>query len=198
MKINPVQIAYVVMIAGMVFTYLFIKKNNRDLREGADEFAFAFIELTNYLMPERVKQGLSVRTDASGKLEPVRLENQSEMIRAIIERARTVKAEACYMKMYQASENIDQLTKRSKRNQTDFSDPIYQILVDTQTFLSHCEDLTTIRSKKEKKEFDSFLFGQVDYRMILLKRISGKRAEEYRKVNSKYIEEMSQIEKKEK
>ena len=72
-----------------------------------------------------------------------------------------------------------------------------EILLLTHTFLTGCEDVRRMDTTEKVEQFESFLQEQVKYRMILLRRISGGSAEEYRELNRVYAREMEMLEKKE-
>ena len=62
------------------------------------------------------------------------------------------------------------------------------------TFLVGCESLDTIDTLEKKQAFDSFLLEQPKHRMMLLKRISGAKGDEFRKLNRNYAAQMEQME----
>ena len=102
-----------------------------------------------------------------------------------------------FAEMEDAADEVKRLAGINRTRKAQFADPVEEILLLTHTFLTGCEDVRRMDTTEKVEQFESFLQEQVKYRMILLRRISGGSAEEYRELNRVYAREMEMLEKKE-
>lgn len=195
LSFNPIQLAYGVMIVGMVLCFVLSRNFKKDMRKESDKFALPFAKLSNYICPNTLPVGLSVEELGGGKVRVLPLEEQSEQLRFVIKRANANKSVKLFAEMVSAADEVTKMAGINRTRKSQFSDPINEILHMTHTFLVGCENLGTIDTVEKKEQFDSFIQRQVEHRMVLLRRISGATAEEYRKLNRNYAEEMEAIEK---
>lgn len=189
-----IRFAYGVMIVGIILCFVFSRNHQRDLRRAANEFALAFVRLSNFISPRPPKERLRARIRRDGSIEALPLAEQPEGIRRLIERANAPEAVELFR---QADAAADLVSRRSNFNRTQraqFQDPVDKLLLLAQTFLQGCEDLGTINTEQRRADFDSFLFEQPQHRMVLIKRITGDLADEYRRLNKRYAAEMEEIE----
>ena len=195
-QINPVRVAYAVMIIGVVFTFLFTRQKGTDLRKVSNEFVFPFVELSNYICPKVPEKHLLYK-EKDGKVIPLPMEEQPGEIRGIMTRANEDKPVELFAKMVDSSNKLDEEAGINRTNKTQFADPIRETLLMTQVFLQGCENPSTIDTKAKLEQFESFLYEQVKHRMMLMRRISGDEAEHYRQMNTLYSREMEEIEREE-
>lgn len=189
-----IRLAYGIMIVGAILCFVFSKNHQRDLRKAANEFALAFVRLSNFVSPKPPSQKLKVRALPDGGVEALPLEEQPEPIRRLVGRAGEPTAVELFA---QADAAADLVSRRSNFNRTQraqFQQPIDQLLLLTQTFLRGCEDLRTINTEERLAAFESYLYEQPKHRMVLIKRITGDLADEYRSLNKRYAAEMERIE----
>ena len=196
-EINPIHAAYAVMVIGMVFCFIASRKKTKGIRSGADEFVFLFAELSNYIAPNPPKEGLRTEDLGGGKVRPLPMEEQPHALRDIIKRANASKSVRLYSLLVDAENEVKELAGKNRTYKAQFYTPIRQIFLMTHVFLNGCENLQTIDTEKKLEQFNSFLLEQVDHRMVLLKRISGERSEDYQKLNKVYADEMEAREKEE-
>ena len=197
MKFNAVHLAYGIMMFGMIMCYTIGKNQNRDIRKAADEFAFTFVKLSNYISPHTSPVGLAVETLEDGSVRPLPLEEQPETIRNIIKRANNDKSVKLFAELVDAEAIVAKKAGLNKVQKRQFKTPIHEILMMTHTFLVGCENPDTIDTMEKKELFDSFIQEQVKHRSVLLRRISGGQSDEYRKLNKHYADEMEALEKAE-
>ena len=194
-KFNVVHLAYAIMMFGMIMCYVLGRNQNRDIRKAADEFVFAFVKLSNYVSPHTCPVGLSVETLEDGTVRPLPLEQQPEVIRNIIKRANADKSVKLFAELVDAEAVVAKKAGMNKVQKRQFKTPIHETLMMTHTFLVGCENLETVNTTERKQQFDSFIQEQVKHRYMLLRRISGAQAEEYRKLNKNYTAELEALEK---
>ena len=196
-EINPIHIAYGVMIIGMMFCFIASRKKTKGVRNGADEFVFLFAEISNYVSPNPPKEGLRVENLGGGRVKPLPLEQQPHEVRDIIKRANANKTVNLYALLMDAESEMKEIAGKNKTYTAQFYTPIRQVYLMTHVFLNGCENLKNIDTETKLEQFNSFLLEQVDHRMMLLKRISGEKAEAYRRLNKVYAAEMEAREKEE-
>ena len=194
LQFNPVHLAFAVMIIGVIFTFVLSKKEIKQLRSLADSFAIPFVKLSNYIAPQKPANSLLIEKTESGDIKPLSTEEQSKEMREIIKRAGNNKAVKLFREMVEAEDALKKAAGKNRRKCYQFADPIAHILYMTHTFLTGCENLTSINTAGKLEEFNDFLNEQVQHRMTLLRLISGSLADEYRTLNTVYAAEMEQIE----
>jgi len=194
LQFNPVHLAFAAMIIGVIFTFVLSKKEVKQLRSLADAFAIPFVKLSNYIAPQKPASSLLIEKTESGDIKPLSTEEQSKEMREIIKRAGNNKAVKLFREMVEAEDALKKAAGKNRRKCYQFADPIAHILYMTHTFLTGCENLTSINTAGKLEEFNDFLNEQVQHRMTLLRLISGSLADEYRTLNTVYAAEMEQIE----
>ena len=189
-----IRLAYGVMIVGIILCFVFSRNHEKDVRKAATQFAFAFAKLSNFISSKPPKEGLLVQELPGGGVRALPLEEQPESIRRIVERANAGQSVKLFAELDTAAASVSRQVGANRTHKAQFQDPIDQLLLLAQTFLRGCEDLSYVDSQERKAAFDSFLMEQPEHRMVLIKRISGESAEEYRKLNKRYAAEMERIE----
>lgn len=189
-----IRFAYGIMIVGIILCFLFSRNHQRDLRKAANEFAFAFVRLSNLISPKPPKSGLMAEELPGGKVRALPAQEQSKAIQAILERANSPEAVELFAQLDAAADLVCKRANFNRTQKAQFMDPIDRLLLLTHTFLVGCEDLGNIDTAEKREAFDSFLLEQPAHRMVLIKRISGDKADEYRALNRRYAKEMEQIE----
>ena len=189
-----IHLAYGVMIAGIILCFLFSRNHQRDLRKAANEFAFTFVKLSNYISPKPPRAQLQVEALPDGKIRPLPVQQQPEAIRKIFERANAPESVELFAQLDAAAELVSKRASINRTHKAQFQAPVDQLLLMTHTFLVGCENLETIDTPEKKAAFDSFLMEQPQHRMLLIKRITGDMAEDYRTLNKRYASEMERIE----
>lgn len=197
MNFNPIHLAYTVMIIGMMFCFVLSKQKKKDIRRECDEFAFSFVKLSNFISPNAEKVSLAIETLEGGNIKVLDIDRQPPKIKDIISRANKDKSVELFADMVEAYDKIVKSVGINRTRKQQFSEPIKRILYMTHTFLNGCEDLTNIDTLEKKNDFDCFIEDQVTHRFVLLKRISGEKADEYLNLNRKYINEIKEIEQEE-
>lgn len=187
---NPVHLAYAVMIIGVIFCFVASRNQNKDIRKAVDAFALPFVRLSNYISPTPPAEGLRVAQTGDGKVRVLPPEQQPENICNVMRRANKDKSVKLFADMVEAADEVAQQAGINRTRKSQFAQPVHDILHMTHTFLVGCEDPATIDTEEKKKQFDSFLMEQVDHRMVLLHRIRGITADEYRELNKVYAKEM--------
>jgi hypothetical protein len=102
-----------------------------------------------------------------------------------------------FSELTDAYEELEKEVGHHRTYRSQFCDPLYSLLELTHTFLEGCEDLSRINTREKLKAFESYLFEQPKHRMVLIKRIPGSMADEYRDLNQAYQTEMEEIERAE-
>lgn len=189
-----IRLAYGVMIVGMVLSFILSRNHKKNLRKTADQFALAFVRLSNDICPKTPPSGLLAEALDTGAILPRPLSEQPQAIRTAAERAMKEKSIKLFAQMDGAAAKLAEEVGKNRRLKSQFSEPVDQILMLTHTFLEGCENLTTVNTTEKLEQFDSFLLEQVKHRMVLLRRISGATAEEYRQLNRRYAREMEEME----
>lgn len=189
-----IRLAYGIMIVGAILCFVFSRNHQRDLRKAANEFTLAFVRLSNFVSPKPPSQKLKVRTLPDGGIEALPLEEQPEPIRRMIQRAGEPTAVELFAQADAAADLVSRRANFNRTQRAQFQEPIDQLLLLTQTFLRGCEDLRTINTAERLAAFESYLYEQPKHRMVLIKRITGDLAGEYRKLNKRYAAEMERIE----
>ena len=194
MKLNVVHLAYAVMMFGMVMCYIAGKNQNRDIRKAADDFVFTFVRLSNYISPHTCPVGLETEMLEDGSVRALPPEQQPEPIRNIMKRANADKSVKLFAELVDAEAVVAKKAGLNKVQKRQFKTPIHETLMMTHTFLVGCENPATIDTMEKKVLFDSFIQEQVKHRYMLLRRISGSKSDEYRKLNKHYAEELEAME----
>ncbi len=189
-EFNPISLAYGVMVVGMVLCFIASRKVKKGIRGGADGFVFRFVEISNYVSPMPPSAGLAVEELKGGKVRALPLKEQSKEIRDIVKRANGHQVVQMFAELVNAEAEVEELAGKNRTYKEQFYAPIHRTLLMTHTFLNGCENLDTIDTDAKRRQFDSFLLEQVDHRLMLLKRISGEKSEEYAKMNKVYADEM--------
>ena len=153
--------------------------------------------MSNHISPGPPGAGLSFRKTGPDRIEVLSADAQPREMRAIIQRANDKESVRLFAALTKAAERLDAECGRDRTNRSQFYEPLREILEDAHAFLTGCEDLSRIDTREKQKRFERFLFDQVHYRMVLLRRISGARAEDYRKANAEYAAQMEEQERKE-
>lgn len=189
-EFNPIHLAYAVMIIGMIFCFIASKKAGKGIRGGADEFAFQFVKLSNFISPMPPEEKLRVEELGEGRVKALPAKEQPKEIRDIMKRANSYQSVEMYTSLVKAADHLEELVGKNRTNKAQFLVPVNELLVMTHVFLTGCENPDTIDTQEKREQFDSFLQDQVAHRMVLLKRISGEKSEEYQKLNRVYADEM--------
>lgn len=196
-KFNPIHLAFGVMMVGMLFCFILSKRQTKDMRKECDKFAFPFVKLSNYICPTTSSLSLQVEDLGNGAVRALPFEQQPEGLQFIMQRANADRSVRLFGELSEAADGITRAAGINRTRQEQFKNPIDQLLMMTHTFLCGCEDLTTIDTMEKKQAFDSYLQEQVAHRMVLLRRISGEKSNEFRTLNHNYTRQMEQIEKEE-
>ncbi len=189
-----IRLAYGIMIVGAILCFAFSKNHQRDLRRAANEFALAFVKLSNFVCPKPPREGLRVRALPGGGVEALPLAEQPEGIRRLAERANAPEAVELFAQADAAAALVSRRSSFNRTQRAQFQEPVDRLLLLAQTFLRGCENLGTVNTEQRRADFDSFLFEQPQHRMVLIKRITGDLADEYRSLNKRYAAEMERIE----
>lgn len=189
-----IRLAYGIMIVGIILCFVFSKNHQRDLRKAANEFALAFVKLSNLVSPKPPREGLLFEELPGGKVRVLPAREQPKAIRSIMERANSPEAVELFARLDAAADLVCKRANFNRTQKAQFMVPIDQLLLLTQTFLVGCENVGSIDTAEKKAAFDSFLMEQPAHRMVLIKRITGDMADEYRKLNRRYAQEMEKIE----
>lgn len=190
---NPIAVAYCVMVAGIVFFFIYNKKKTREIRLICNGFAEEFAKLSNNIIGG--KRDVTLRYQPvgnSGSVKPD--EKQSEKLNGMMKRALEPVCVEGYARLLDYAEKIDHRTFRSKTHRQQFYKPTDDIYNITYTFLNGCQDISTIDTQEKAEQFNSFLNDQVKHRMALLRLISGDFADKYRNLNAYYADKMVAIE----
>ena len=194
-QFNPIALAYVVMIIGVIFAAIWARKKTREIRLLCNGFAGEFARLSNLIIGGKRDVHLRWHEVKGGGIRPD--EKQSEKLEGMKARALSQESVDTYAKMLDYAEKIEDRTHLNRKERAQFNDPIDAIYKMTYTFLNGCKDPATIDTKEKAAQFDSFINEQVKHRMTLLKRISGDFSNEYSDLNEYYREEMIAWEKAE-
>ncbi|HIV17551.1 MAG TPA: hypothetical protein IAB17_06130 [Candidatus Alectryocaccobium stercorigallinarum] len=189
MSVNPIAVAYVVMVVGILFFFIYNKKKTREIRLLCNGFAGEFAKLSNNIIGG--KRGIELRYHSTGGGGRVKAdERQSEKLTSMMKRALEPVCVEGYAKLLDYAEQIDHRTYRSKTHRQQFNKPVDDIYNMTYVFLNGCQDISTVDTKEKAEQFNSFINDQVKHRMTLLRLISGDYGDEYRKLNTWYYDEM--------
>ncbi len=194
---NPIHLAYAVMVIGIIFCFVASRNLNKDMRKEVDSFALPFVRLSNYICPTPPDKGIQVEQLGGGRVRVLPPEQQSETIRNVMRRANKEKSVKLFADMVEAADSVVRQAGINRTKKSQFAQPVNEILHMTHTFLVGCENPATIDTEEKREQFDSFLMKQVDHRMVLLRRIRGGTANEYRELNKVYAREMEAREKEE-
>ena len=169
-----IRLAYAVMIAGIILCFAFSRGHERDIRATVDEFARRFTDLSNYLSPMPPREHLRTELLPDGALRPLPAAAQPEAIRSILKRAAGRRAEEGFAALDAAAADIARRAGFNRTHKVQFCAPV--------------------DSPEKLQRFESYLFEQPAHRTVLLKRVSGAFAEEFRRRNAAYAREMERIE----
>ena len=194
---SGIHLAYGVMVIGIIFCFVISRNQKKEMRKAVDAFAFPFVRISNYISPTVPENHLAVEKQENGVIRVLPPEQQPGAIRAIMKRANEETPVKLFAEMADAADEVKRLAGINRTRKAQFADPVEEILLLTHTFLTGCEDVRRMDTTEKVEQFESFLQKQVKYRMILLRRISGGSAEEYRELNRVYAREMEMLEKKE-
>ena len=194
---SGIHLAYGVMVIGIIFCFVISQNQKKEMRKAVDAFAFPFVRISNYISPTAPENHLAVEKQENGVIRVLPPEQQPGAIRAIMKRANEETPVKLFAEMADAADEVKRLAGINRTRKAQFADPVEEILLLTHTFLTGCEDVRRMDTTEKVEQFESFLQKQVKYRMILLRRISGGSAEEYRELNRVYAREMEMLEKKE-
>lgn len=194
---SGIHLAYGVMVIGIIFCFVISRNQKKEMRKAVDAFAFPFVRISNYISPTAPENHLAVEKQENGVIRVLPPEQQPGAIRAIMKRANEETPVKLFAEMADAADEVKRLAGINRTRKAQFADPVEEILLLTHTFLTGCEDVRRMDTTEKVEQFESFLQKQVKYRMILLRRISGGSAEEYRELNRVYAREMEMLEKKE-
>lgn len=194
---SGIHLAYGVMVIGIIFCFVISQNQKKEMRKAVDAFAFPFVRISNYISPTVPENHLAVEKQENGVIRVLPPEQQPGAIRAIMKRANEETPVKLFAEMADAADEVKRLAGINRTRKAQFADPVEEILLLTHTFLTGCEDVRRMDTTEKVEQFESFLQKQVKYRMILLRRISGGSAEEYRELNRVYAREMEMLEKKE-
>lgn len=194
---SGIHLAYGVMVIGIIFCFVISRNQKKEMRKAVDAFAFPFVRISNYISPTAPENHLAVEKQENGVIRVLSPEQQPGAIRAIMKRANEETPVKLFAEMADAADEVKRLAGINRTRKAQFADPVEEILLLTHTFLTGCEDVRRMDTTEKVEQFESFLQKQVKYRMILLRRISGGSAEEYRELNRVYAREMEMLEKKE-
>ena len=194
---SGIHLAYGVMVIGIIFCVVISRNQKKEMRKAVDAFAFPFVRISNYISPTVPENHLAVEKQENGVIRVLPPEQQPGAIRAIMKRANEETPVKLFAEMADAADEVKRLAGINRTRKAQFADPVEEILLLTHTFLTGCEDVRRMDTTEKVEQFESFLQKQVKYRMILLRRISGGSAEEYRELNRVYAREMEMLEKKE-
>ena len=194
---SGIHLAYGVMVIGIIFCFVISQNQKKEMRKAVDAFAFPFVRISNYISPTVPENHLAVEKQENGEIRVLPPEQQPGAIRAIMKRANEETPVKLFAEMADAADEVKRLAGINRTRKAQFADPVEEILLLTHTFLTGCEDVRRMDTTEKVEQFESFLQEQVKYRMILLRRISGGSAEEYRELNRVYAREMEMLEKKE-
>ena len=194
---SGIHLAYGVMVIGIIFCFVISRNQKKEMRKAVDAFAFPFVRISNYISPTAPENHLAVEKQENGVIRVLPPEQQPGAIRAIMKRANEETPVKLFAEMADAADEVKRLAGINRTRKAQFADPVEEILLLTHTFLTGCEDVRRMDTTEKVEQFESFLQEQVKCRMILLRRISGGSAEEYRELNRVYAREMEMLEKKE-
>ena len=192
---SGIHLAYGVMVIGIIFCFVISRNQKKEMRKAVDAFAFPFVRISNYISPTAPENHLAVEKQENGVIRVLPPEQQPGAIRAIMKRANEETPVKLFAEMADAADEVKRLAGINRTRKAQFADPVEEILLLTHTFLTGCEDVRRMDTTEKVEQFESFLQKQVKYRMILLRRISGGSAEEYRELNRVYAREMEMLDK---
>ncbi|WMJ82798.1 hypothetical protein ACS3UN_01850 [Oscillospiraceae bacterium LTW-04] len=178
------KIAFVVMVAAMVLSYLFTRKRQRDLRLACNRFAFAFIKISNFVAPQGNVCKIRYKHKANGEISVQPIEQQCNQLKEILGDIKKEQVDSWYDEAQQALLDIIRLCGNNQALCRDYRDPVQRLFNILRTFLVGCENLQNIDTQQKADDFDSFLCEQLSHRKELHKRISWDGAEEFSKLNT--------------
>ncbi|MEM1484135.1 hypothetical protein V6615_04540 [Oscillospiraceae bacterium PP1C4] len=182
-----IRMSYGVMIVAVMMCYLLAKKQQRNLRLAVNQFAFAFVKISNYVSPFPPKENLRVEQGTGESVKAMQWEQQPETLRVIMKRAGNDCVVQLYEELCTALEEVSHFCGKNKKLVGQFLVPIQELFDISRIFLLGCENLDNIRTTAEEKAFNQFLKDQLHHRKELLKRISGDASGDYADLNRRYV-----------
>ena len=195
--VNPVHLAYGVMVVGIVFTFIFSRRKKGDLRTVTAGFVIPFVQLSNYICPRVPKSHLQVKELEDGKVQALPKEQQPGEIRAMLQRANEDTSVKLFAKLAEEAAKVQDKAGIDRKEKTHFAEPVDEMLQLTHNFVLCCEDLTRLDSKEKLKQFESYIYEQPKHRYMLMKRLPGSMNDKYSQLNTEYGDEMEELEKAE-
>lgn len=180
------KIGFVVMIFGGILSFLNSKRHQKHVRLATNEFALAFIKISNLVCPSSSGARLELSSEEEGQAAALPYDMQGKRMRNIIDRTKNKKIDALYGAMQDAVFKLKDLTKRTRRLRQQFTTPIEEMFGICRTFLVGCENLDNIKGEQAIKDFESFLCEQEHHRKELFKRISAEAGEEFSELSKNY------------
>lgn len=195
--VNPVHLAYGVMVVGIVFTFIFSRRKKGDLRTVSAGFVIPFVQLSNYICPRVPKSHLQVKKLENGKIMALPKEQQPGEIRAMLQRANEDTSVKLFAKLAEGAAKVQDKAGIDRKEKAHFAEPIEEMLQLTHNFVLCCEDLTRLDSKEKLEQFESYIYEQPKHRYMLMKRLPGTMNDKYSQLNTEYGDEMEELEKAE-
>ncbi|MGI6041163.1 MAG: hypothetical protein ACOYBH_02975 [Candidatus Alectryocaccobium sp.] len=195
--VNPVHLAYGVMVVGIVFTFIFSRRKKGDLRTVSAGFVIPFVQLSNYICPRVPKSHLQVKKLEDGKVMALPKEQQPGEIRAMLQRANEDTSVKLFAKLAEGAAKVQDKAGIDRKEKAHFAEPIEEMLQLTHNFVLCCEDLTRLDSKEKLEQFESYIYEQPKHRYMLMKRLPGTLNDKYSQLNTEYGDEMEELEKAE-
>lgn len=180
-----IRIGYAVMAVAVVLAFLVSRRGEKELRFAVDQFAEAFLKLSNFSSPRLPTRRLAVRR-AGGMVHPFPPEQQPEELREILRRGAGETASGLYQRAEAAAVEVRRRSRRSRRLREQFGQPVTELCFLACVFTQGCCDLSTVDSVNRENAFASFLTEQEAHRMALLKRISREFSGAFFALNQNY------------
>lgn len=195
--VNPVHLAYGVMVVGIVFTFIFSRRKKGDLRTVTAGFVIPFVQLSNYICPRVPKSHLQVKKLENGKIMALPKEQQPGEIRAMLQRANEDTSVKLFAKLAEGAAKVKDKAGIDRKEKVHFAEPVDEMLQLTHNFVLCCEDLTRLDSKEKLEQFERYIYEQPKHRYMLMKRLPGSMNDKYSQLNTEYGDEMEELEKAE-
>ena len=165
--VNPVHLAYGVMVVGIVFTFIFSRRKKGDLRTVTAGFVIPFVQLSNYICPRVPKSHLQVKELEDGKVQALPKEQQPGEIRAMLQRANEDTSVKLFAKLAEEAAKVQDKAGIDRKEKAHFAEPVDDI------------------------------YEQPKHRYMLMKRLPGSMNDKYSQLNTEYGDEMEELEKAE-
>ncbi|NMA93547.1 MAG: hypothetical protein GX975_02675 [Clostridiales bacterium] len=180
------KIGIAVMIVAGILSHVYSRKHQKQVRIATNEFALAFIKISNLVCPSSSGARLELSAEEEGQAAALPYDLQGKRMRNIIDRTKNKKIDKYYEEMQDAIFKLKSLTKRTRRFRKQFTTPIEEMFGICRTFLVGCENLDNIKGEQAIKDFESFLCEQEHHRKELFKRISAEAGEEFSELSKNY------------